>query len=141
MVAGFATTAGGVLAAYVVMLGPSIPGIAGHLIACSVMSAPASLVVAKLILPKTDVPETIGTAKVDVPRTTRNVLDAIAAGTTDGVKLAVNVAAMLVVFLAFTALFNASVGWFGEYVLGRPLSLEVILGWAFAPLAFFTGRF
>lgn len=139
MVAGFATTAGGVLAAYVAMLGRSIPGIAGHLIACSVMSAPASLVVAKLILPESDVPETLGEAKVDLPRSTRNALDAIAAGTNDGVKLAVNVAAMLVVFLAFTALCNAGIGWFGRAVLGRPLSLEAILGWLFSPLAFLMG--
>lgn len=139
MVAGFATTAGGVLAAYVAMLSTSVPGIAGHLIACSVMSAPASLVVAKLMLPETEVPATGGDLRVTIPRTTANALDAIAAGATDGLKLAINVGAMLLVFLAFTACANAVLGWLGAHVLGRELSLELVLGWAFAPLAWLLG--
>jgi len=139
MVAGFATTAGGVLAAYVAMLGTSVPGIAGHLIACSVMSAPASLVVAKLMLPETGFPETGGELRVTIPRTTANALDAVAAGATDGLKLAVNVGAMLLVFLAFTACANAVFGWVGAHVLGRELSLELVLGWAFSPLAWLLG--
>jgi CNT family concentrative nucleoside transporter len=138
MVAGFATTAGGVLAAYVVMLGGAVPGIAGHLIACSVMSAPASLVVSKLMLPEIDTPETGGRLKVEIPRTTANVLDAIAAGASDGIKLAVNVGAMLIVFLAFTALVNAVLGWAGS-LFGVSLSLELLLGWIFSPLAFLLG--
>lgn len=139
MVAGFATTAGGVLAAYVQMLQGSVPGIAGHLIACSVMSAPASLVVAKLMLPEAEEPETLGDVKIEIPRTSQNVLDAIALGTTDGLKLAVNVAAMLVVFMALTALFNAGLGFVGERVFGRTLTLEGVLGWVFAPLAWVMG--
>jgi CNT family concentrative nucleoside transporter len=138
MVAGFATTAGGVLAAYVVMLGKSVPGIAGHLIACSVMSAPASLVVAKLALPEVERTETGDELRVAIPRTTANVLDALAAGASDGLKLAVNVGAMLLVFLAFTALVNAALGWLGA-LLGARLSLEVVLGWLFAPLAWLLG--
>jgi CNT family concentrative nucleoside transporter len=138
MVAGFATTAGGVLAAYVVMLGGAVPGIAGHLIACSVMSAPASLVVSKLMLPEIETPETGGRIHAEIPRTTANVLDAIAAGATDGIKLAVNVGAMLIVFLALTALVNAVLGWAGG-VFGVPLSLELLLGWIFSPLAFLLG--
>lgn len=139
MVAGFATTAGGVLAAYVAMLGRTVPGIAGHLIACSVMSAPASLVVAKLMLPEIERPETSGDLRVEVPKTTANVLDAIAVGATDGLKLAVNVGAMLLVFLAFTAMLNAGLGWLGANLLGRELSLELVLGWLFAPLAWLLG--
>jgi CNT family concentrative nucleoside transporter len=139
MVAGFATTAGGVLAAYVAMLHELIPGIAGHLIACSVMSAPASLVIAKLIMPETDIPDTLGSAPSDPERTTANVLDAIAVGTMDGLRLAVNVAAMLIVFLALMALANAGLGWLGEHLFGRALSLEGLLGWVFAPLAFVMG--
>jgi CNT family concentrative nucleoside transporter len=139
MVAGFATTGGGVLAAYVVMLSAAVPGIAGHLIACSVMSAPASLVVAKLMAPELEKPETGGNVRVAVPRTTANVLDAIAAGTSDGLKLAVNVGAMLLVFLAITALVNALLGWVGTYVFGATLSLELVLGWIFSPLAFLLG--
>ena len=139
MTAGFATTAGGVLAAYVAMLSAYVPGIAGHLIACSVMSAPASLVIAKLMLPETERPETLETTPKDVASTSANALDAIAAGATDGIKLAVNVAAMLIVFLAFTAMVNAGLRWGGDHVLGRPLSLELILGWLFSPLAWVMG--
>ena len=139
MVAGFATTAGGVLAAYVVMLSQSVPGIAGHLIACSVMSAPASLVVAKLMLPETEPHETEATLRASSGGEKANLLDAIAAGATDGVRLAVNVGAMLFVFLAFTALCNAGLGWLGERVFGTELSLERVLGWLFWPLAWLMG--
>jgi len=139
MIAGFATTAGGVLAAYVAMLSSHVPGIAGHLIACSVMSAPASLVISKLMLPEVETPETLDHAPKELPSESVNLLDAIAAGATDGIKLAVNVGGMLIVFLAFTALVNAGLGWFGGHVLGRPLSLELVLGWVFAPLAWVMG--
>ncbi|HVJ13992.1 MAG TPA: nucleoside transporter C-terminal domain-containing protein, partial [Polyangiaceae bacterium] len=138
LVAGFATTAGGVLVAYVAMLSGSIPGIAGHLITCSVMSAPASLAIAKLMMPETATPETGKDARVDAPPASENLLDAIAAGTTDGLKLAVNVGAMLIVFLALTAMLNAGLGWVGHQ-FGLELSLERLLGWAFAPLAWVMG--
>jgi concentrative nucleoside transporter, CNT family len=139
MVAGFATTAGGVLASYVGMLSPYVENIGAHLIACSVMCAPASLVVAKLVLPERDVPRTSGESRIDVPTSGSNLLDAIAAGTTDGVKLAVNVGAMLIVFVAMTAMLNFGLGWIGEHLLRTPLSLERILGWAFSPLAWAMG--
>jgi len=112
---------------------------AGHLIACSVMSAPASLVIAKLMLPEVDQPETSGDLAVVVTRENENVLSAIASGTSDGLKLAVNVAAMLIVFLAFTALINAGLGVIGTRLLGIELSLERILGWVFFPLAWVMG--
>ena len=138
MIAGFATTAGGVLAAYVAMLRDFIPGIAGHLIACSVMCAPAALVISKLILPETERPETMGADMPPLPTEHANLLDAVATGATDGTKLAVNVAAMLIVFLAFTAMANAGLGVLGHAV-GVELSLELILGWIFAPLAWVMG--
>jgi CNT family concentrative nucleoside transporter len=138
MVAGFATTAGGVLAAYVAMLGSSVPGIAGHLIACSVMSAPASLVIAKLMLPEAANVDATREASINIPSASENVLDALAQGTTDGIRLAVNVGGMLIVFLAMTAMLNAALGYFGGLV-GHPLSLELILGWAFSPLAWVMG--
>jgi concentrative nucleoside transporter, CNT family len=138
LVAGFATTAGGVLVAYVAMLSGSVPGIAGHLIACSVMSAPASLAIAKLMMPETETPETGKDARVEAPAASENLLDAIAAGTVDGLKLAVNVGAMLIVFLALTAMLNAGLGWIGAQV-GVELSLQRLLGWAFAPLAWVMG--
>jgi CNT family concentrative nucleoside transporter len=138
MVAGFATTAGGVLAAYVAMLSSSVPGIAGHLLTSSVLSAPASLVIAKLMLPESEQPETTGEHEVHRPRTSVNVLDALVRGTLDGVRLAVNVAAMLIVFLAFTALFDSLLGSLGR-VLGLELTLTRILAWVFSPLGFLLG--
>jgi concentrative nucleoside transporter, CNT family len=138
MVAGYATTAGGVLAAYVAMLSPRVPGIAGHLMAASVMGAPAALVIAKLMLPESARAETELEIGSTLPRTTVNGLDAIARGTSDGVKLAVNVGAMLIVFLAFTALLNALLGVLGSW-FGLELSLEGIFAVVFYPLAWLLG--
>jgi concentrative nucleoside transporter, CNT family len=139
MTAGFATTAGGVLAAYVAMLSPHVPQIAGHLIACSVMCAPASLVIAKLMLPEIEVPETQGKADIRIPRASVNLLDAVVAGTTDGVRVAVNVGAMLIAFIALTAMLNAGLGWLGHHLFRIDLSLERLSGWLFSPLAFVLG--
>jgi CNT family concentrative nucleoside transporter len=138
MVAGFATTAGGVLAAYSAMLSKSVPGIAGHLIAASVMSAPASLVIAKLMLPERETPETTGELQAAAEGESANLLDAVTRGTIDGVRLAVNVAAMLIVFLTFTALFDAVLSWAGS-LFGIDLSLSRILSWVFWPLSFALG--
>lgn len=138
MVAGFATTAGGVLAAYVAMLSDSVPGIAGHLIASSVMSAPASLVIAKLMLPESLPTETGSELRAEHQRPSVNVLDALVRGTLDGVRLAVNVAAMILVFLAFTALFDGLLRWLGA-LLGVELGLTRILSWLFTPLAAILG--
>ncbi len=132
MTAGFATTAGGVLAAYVAMLHGFVPGIAGHLIACSVMAAPASLVIAKLMLPEAEEPKTLGSIHIEIPRADANIVDAAARGTTDGLRLAANIAAMLISFLAITAMIN-----FGLHQLGT--SLEEILGLIFRPLAWVMG--
>ena len=138
MVAGYATTAGGVLAAYVAMLSASVPNIAGHLIASSVMSAPASLVIAKLMLPESAATETGSELRAEHERPSVNVLDALVRGTLDGVRLAVNVAAMILVFLAFTAMFDALVRALGA-LGGVELGLTQILSWAFTPLAFLLG--
>ncbi len=139
MTAGFATTAGGVLAAYVVMLQPYVPGIAGHLVACSVMSAPASLVIAKLMLPESGSPATSGASPVLPERTTSNLLDAVTQGTTDGLRLAVNVGAMLITFLALTALLDAGIGWISRTLFHETVDLARLLGWAFSPLALLLG--
>ncbi|HET8939404.1 MAG TPA: nucleoside transporter C-terminal domain-containing protein [Polyangiales bacterium] len=140
MTAGFASTAGSVLAAYVAMLRDKVPGIGGHLIACSVMAAPASLLIAKLMLPEVVAAEGAGQARElpELPRAS-GFLDAITLGTLDGLRLAVNVGAMLIVFLALCALVNGVLGWVGAQVFERPLSLELIFGWCFAPLAFLLG--
>ncbi len=134
MTAGFATTAGGVMAAYVMMLRDTIPGIAGHLIACSVLAAPASLVVAKLMLPEDQVSAAADIDRLELPKAASGLLDAITLGTTDGLKLAANVGAMLISFLALTALLDFALGW---VVPG--LSLLQLLSWAFWPLAWLMG--
>lgn len=139
MTAGLATTAGGVLVAYVGMLNSHVPGIAGHLIACSVMCAPASIVIAKLMLPEIETPETLGNTRIEIPRTSANAVDALAAGTTDGLKLALNVGAMLITFLAIVAMVNCGLNWIGTHVFHMPLSLQQIFGWVFAPLAWIMG--
>ena len=106
MTGGFATVAGGVLAAYVGMLNQMFPDIAGHLIAASVMSAPAALLIAKVMVPETEVAETGSSLELKVERTHANVIDAAAGGAADGLKLALNVGAMLLAFLALVAMVN-----------------------------------
>lgn len=131
MTGGFATMAGGVMAIYVGILG-HIPGIAGHLMAASIMSAPAALVIAKIIYPETEDSETLGDLKIEMEKTSDNVMEAVTRGTSDGMKLAVNVGAMLIAFLALIAMINAILGLVG-------LSLEGILGFIFRPLAWTMG--
>lgn len=106
MVGGFASVAGGVLAAYVGMLKSTFPDIAGHLIAASVMSAPATLVIAKVMVPETEVPVTANTMEMNVERPDANMIDAAARGAGEGLMLALNVGAMLLAFLALVALVN-----------------------------------
>lgn len=106
MTGGFATVAGGVMAAYVGMLRAHFPDIAGHLIAASVMSAPASLVIAKVMLPERETPETAGTLETKGEQPYANVIDAAASGAADGLKLALNVGAMLLAFVALVAMVN-----------------------------------
>jgi CNT family concentrative nucleoside transporter len=131
MTGGFATVAGGVMAIYVKMLS-DIPGIAGHLMAASIMSAPAALVIAKLIYPETEESETAGTLKVNVEKTSDNVMEALSGGATQGLKLAANVGAMLVAFVAIIAMVNSLLGLVG-------LTLQDILGIIFRPLAWTMG--
>ena len=114
MTGGFATVAGGVMAAYVGMLVFYFPDIAGHLLAASVMSAPAALVFAKIMLPEKEVPVTRGTLTVQVEKIDANVIDAAARGAGDGLRLAANVGAMLLAFIALIALANALLGWVGD---------------------------
>jgi len=149
MTGGFATVAGGVLAAYVGLLDKVVPDIAGHLIAASVMSAPAALVIAKVMWPETEQSETAGEASVEVDTPDVNLIDAAARGATEGMKLALNVGAMLIAFIALIALVNALLGLpFGLYndwmglegaAAIEPWTMQKILGWIFWPLAFLTG--
>ncbi|HIE51941.1 MAG TPA: NupC/NupG family nucleoside CNT transporter [Armatimonadetes bacterium] len=132
MTAGLATVAGGVMAFYVSILQDKVPGIAGHLLTASVMSAPAALVIAKLMQPETGEPVTRGEVKVQLERLDVNLIDAAARGAAEGLKLAANVAAMLLAFIALVKMVNAGLGLVG-------LSLEQIFGWVFAPLAWVMG--
>jgi concentrative nucleoside transporter, CNT family len=134
MVGGFATIAGGVMAAYVGFLKDSIPNIAGHLLSASIMSAPAGLMMAKIMRPEVEEPETAGKVKLTAEKQTRNGIDAIAAGAGDGLKLALNVAAMLVAFIGIIALLNLGLG-----LISKDLSLSAIFGKVMAPLAWLMG--
>ena len=115
MVGGFANTAGGVLGAYILMLIGFFPNIAAHLIASSVLSAPAAFIMAKVMVPEKEDPLTRGELKMEVPIEDANILDAAANGTTIGWQLAINVAAMLIVFIALLAMVNLGVGWLGGF--------------------------
>jgi concentrative nucleoside transporter, CNT family len=153
MTGGFATVAGGVMAAYVGFLIAFFPDVAGHLLAASVMSAPAALVFAKLMYPEKEIPETAGAvARTAAQSSDANVIDAAARGAGEGLTLAFNVGAMLLAFIALLALLNALIAGLGSATgltgllqqqalmpAGSSLSLQVILGWLFAPLAWLMG--
>ncbi len=153
MTGGMATLAGGVLAAYIALLGGDNPALrlefAKHLLAASVMAAPAAIIFSKMLVPPTDAIN----KQIEVNRETigSNVLDAITNGTSQGVKLAVNVAGMLLAFIAFIAMFNFIVGKIGQWTTLNELivsgtngkydglSLQFILGYTFAPLMWLVG--
>ena len=131
MTGGFATVSGGVLAIYVSWL-TDIQGIAGHLLAASVMSAPAALVVAKIIYPETEESQTMGDINVNIEQTNINAMEALSNGATDGLKLAANIAAMLIAFISFVAMINYFLSFAGT-------SMEEIFGIIFRPLAWTMG--
>jgi concentrative nucleoside transporter, CNT family len=158
MIGGMAHIAGGVLGAYVLMLGGGDPEsqrfFALHLLTASIMAAPATLVIAKILIPETQEPLTRGTVRMEVEKTTVNVIDAAASGAGDGLRLALNVGAMLIAFIALIALINAPLGWLGNYPFEGgtinawlaatidprvTLSLEGILGLMLAPIAWIIG--
>ncbi len=139
MVGGFATVAGGVLAAYVGMLAGWFPDIAGHLLAASVMNAPAGLVLSKILVPETGEPVTRGSLQMQVEKGDANVIGAAASGAAQGLQLALNVGAMLMAFIALVALLNAGLGWVGSFWGQDGLSLQWILGQLLRPLAWLMG--
>ena len=127
MTSGMAHISGGIMAAYILF------GIeARHLLTAVIMTAPGTLMMAKIFVPETGKPQTMGTVSLEVERTDVNVIDAAGRGTSEGLSLALNVGAMLISFLALIALTNAALGLVG-------LSLQQIFGWAFAPLAWSMG--
>jgi CNT family concentrative nucleoside transporter len=151
MVGGMATIAGGVMAAYIHMLSDSfaqarhLPLIdaqvkfATQLLGASIMAAPAGLAISKILFPETETPVTKGTVKVSVEKNASNVIEAAAIGAADGLKLALNVAAMLLAFIALIAMFNSFLQWCGGFAGYPELTLQKVLGWVLAPLAFATG--
>ena len=148
MIGGMAHIAGGVLAAYVGMLGGGDPVqqvfYAKHLLAASIMAAPATLVIAKILIPETGEPLTRGTVKMEVEKTTANIIDAAASGAGDGLRLALNIGAMLLAFIALIALLNWPLTWLGEVTgiaaaIGKPTDLATIFGYVLAPLAWVIG--
>jgi CNT family concentrative nucleoside transporter len=137
MTGGFATVAGGVMAAYVSFL-KDIPGIAGHLVTASILSAPAALAISKVMFPETEESKTAGgDVAISVEKPSRNVIEAAAQGAAEGVKLAINVAGMLIAFVAIVAMADWALGLVP--FMGEPLSMARILGWIFSPIAFIMG--
>lgn len=160
MVSGMAHIAGGVLAAYMQMLGAayaSSQGVAlgasqvyfaGHLLAASIMAAPATMVVAKILNPEVGDPVTMGTVKIKIEKTYSNIIEAAAAGAGDGLRLALNVAGMLLAFIALIALLNFLLSGLGDLTglnslciaqFGKPLSLELLFGMVFQLVAVAIG--
>ena len=145
MVGGFANIASGVLGVYAGLLVGLVPDAAGHLLAASLISAPAGLVVAKLMVPETEVPVTAGGAPVPTEKVDVNLIDAAARGALEGLTLALNVGAVLIAFVGLIALLNALIGLLGP-TLGFPatspdttLTLQKILGRLLAPVAWLCG--
>ena len=127
MTAGMAHISGGIMAAYIAFgIEPR------HLLTAVIMTAPGTLMLAKVFVPETAVPETLGTVKLEIERTDVNVIDAAGRGTSEGLQLAINVGAMLISFMALIAMTNAILG-----VVG--LSMQQIFGWVFAPIAWSLG--
>ena len=134
MTAGMAHVSGSIMAAYIAF------GIeARHLLTAVIMTAPGTIMMAKILEPETEVPETLGGVKVDIPRTDVNVVDAAARGTTEGLYLMLNVIAMLVSFIALIALANGGFGWVHRHLSWFPANIQTILGWVFSPIAWVMG--
>jgi len=148
MIGGMATIAGGVLAAYVSLLGGTDPAqqlyYAKHLLSASIMAAPATIVIAKILVPEKEESQTMGTVKVMVEKTSSNIIEAAATGASDGLKLALNVGAMLLAFIALIFMFNwILTGIFtdllGLTINGNPVTLEILLGYILSPIAWIIG--
>ncbi len=134
MTTGMAHVSGSIMAAYIAM------GIeARHLLTAVIMTAPGTIMMAKIIEPETETPQTLGGVRVEIPRTDVNVVDAASRGTTDGLHLMLNVIAMLVSFVALVALVNGGFGWVHGHVAWFPEDIQTVLGWIFRPIAFAMG--
>jgi CNT family concentrative nucleoside transporter len=162
MIGGMAHIAGGVMAVYIGMLAGTNTELqqmfAKHFLAASIMAAPATLLIAKILIPETGTPLTRGTISIHVEKNSTNIIDAAAGGASDGMKLAINIAAMLLAFVALIAMVNAFIGWVGDWHAGGyqslnmmlnqglaagatpvKLNLGLILGYVLAPIAWVIG--
>jgi CNT family concentrative nucleoside transporter len=134
MTAGMAHVSGSIMAAYIAF------GVeARHLLTAVIMTAPGTIMMAKIFEPETDTPQTLGGVTVDIPKTDVNVVDAAARGTVEGLHLMLNVIAMLVSFIALVALVNGGFGWVHERAAWFPANIQTVLGWLFAPIAWVMG--
>jgi CNT family concentrative nucleoside transporter len=134
MTAGMAHISGSLMLAYI-----SFGVEARHLLAAVIMTAPGTIMIAKMMEPETGTPETGGNAKLDMPRTDSNLLEAAARGTSEGLQLMLNVIAMLIAFVALVALINGGFGWVHGHLAWFPESLQVVLGWVGRPVAWLLG--
>jgi CNT family concentrative nucleoside transporter len=135
MTSGMAHISGGMMAAYIAVGGAD----AKHLLTAVIMTAPGTLLVSKMLVPEVERPLTAGRVQMPAMEKESNILSAIARGTLDGLHLALNVGAMLIVFLALLALVNAIMGWIHIHIAWFPYSLELVFGWALAPIAWLIG--
>jgi concentrative nucleoside transporter, CNT family len=135
MTSGMAHISGGMMAAYMRVGGAD----AKHLLTAVIMTAPGTLLMAKMLVPETEQPLTAGRVEMPPMEKESNILGAIARGTVDGLHLALNVAAMLITFLALLALVNAIMGWTHLHISWFPYSLQQVFGWVFAPVAWLIG--
>jgi concentrative nucleoside transporter, CNT family len=134
MTSGMAHISGGIMAAYIAFgIEPK------HLLTAVIMTAPGTLMMAKMFVPETETPETMGTVRLEVKSTDVNAIDAASRGTGEGLHLAMNVIAMLISFVALIALTNALLGWMGGLVGYPAFSLQQVFGWIFAPVAWSLG--
>ncbi len=134
MTAGMAHVSGSIMAAYIAF------GIeARHLLTAVIMTAPGTIMMAKLLEPETETPATLGEVRIAIPRTDVNVVDAAARGTTEGLHLMLNVIAMLISFIALVALVNGGFGWVHSQLSWFPADLQTVLGWVFRPVALAMG--
>ncbi|MBT3910384.1 MAG: nucleoside:proton symporter [Rhodospirillaceae bacterium] len=138
MTAGMATIAGTMMVIYATILEPVIPGALGHILTASLINAPAAIVIARLMVPPEPTDDAPINDTVELPRTAGGAMDAITQGTVDGVKLLINVIAMLIVMIALVSLVNIVLG-LAPDVAGQALTLQRLLGWALAPLAWLLG--
>ncbi len=135
MTSGMAHVSGAVMAAYVLFAKVEI----GHLLTAVIMTAPATIMLAKMFIPETEEPETLGGIKIEIEKPGVNVIDAAARGAGDGLHLALNIGAMLIAFVSLIALVNGGFGWVHTLLPWFPATMQQLFGWIFAPVAYLLG--